>query len=75
MTLTTFATSTSLSVYLTSVKMGDAIGGPDESARLWRVNRTIHELVRDRVRAHRLCGGRIDRLNVHSRDSKSQTMK
>ena len=25
------------------------IGGPDEAARLWRVNRTIHELVKDRV--------------------------
>ncbi|PAV16460.1 RPB5 subunit of DNA-directed RNA polymerase [Pyrrhoderma noxium] len=24
------------------------IGGPDEAARLWRVNRTIHELVKDR---------------------------
>ncbi|KAL5526673.1 RPB5 [Sanghuangporus sanghuang] len=28
--------------------MADAIGGPDEAAKLWRVNRTIHELVRDR---------------------------
>ncbi|KAL5485906.1 RPB5 [Sanghuangporus weigelae] len=28
--------------------MADAVGGPDEAARLWRVNRTIHELVRDR---------------------------
>ncbi|KAL5504033.1 RPB5 [Sanghuangporus vaninii] len=28
--------------------MADAVGGPDEATRLWRVNRTIHELVRDR---------------------------
>lgn len=34
--------------------MADVIGGPDESARLWRVNRTIHELVKDRVRPSRL---------------------
>ena len=30
--------------------MADAIGGPDEAARLWRVNRTVHEMVKDRVR-------------------------
>lgn len=29
--------------------MADSVGGPDEAARLWRVNRTIHELVKDRV--------------------------
>ncbi|THH10873.1 hypothetical protein EW145_g1016 [Phellinidium pouzarii] len=28
--------------------MTDIIGGPDEAARLWRVNRTVHELVKDR---------------------------
>ncbi|KAH8118128.1 RPB5 subunit of DNA-directed RNA polymerase [Phellopilus nigrolimitatus] len=28
--------------------MADTIGGPDEAARLWRVNRTVHELVKDR---------------------------
>ncbi|EJD06769.1 RPB5 subunit of DNA-directed RNA polymerase [Fomitiporia mediterranea MF3/22] len=28
--------------------MTDAVGGPDEAARLWRVNRTIHELIKDR---------------------------
>ena len=33
--------------------MTDVIGGPDEAARLWRVNRTIHELVKDRVRGRR----------------------
>lgn len=38
------------SVNLTlTLRMADAIGGPDEAAKLWRVNRTIHELVRDRV--------------------------
>lgn len=25
------------------------IGGPEEAPRLWRVNRTVHELVKDRV--------------------------
>lgn len=29
--------------------MADNVGGPDEAARLWRVNRTVHELVKDRV--------------------------
>ena len=29
--------------------MADTIGGPEEAPRLWRVNRTIHELVKDRV--------------------------
>ncbi|KAI5122538.1 hypothetical protein M0805_005265 [Coniferiporia weirii] len=28
--------------------MADTIGGPDEAARLWHVNRTVHELVKDR---------------------------
>jgi len=28
--------------------MADTIGGPDEAARLWRINKTIHELVKDR---------------------------
>ena len=31
----------------------DIIGGADEAARLWRVNRTIHELVKDRVSEQR----------------------
>lgn len=29
--------------------MSDPIGGGEEVARLWKVNRTIHELVKDRV--------------------------
>lgn len=35
---------------LWSLQTTTTMGDVDETARLWRVNRTVHELVRDRVR-------------------------
>lgn len=49
----------------------------DEPARLWKVNRTIHELVKDRVRlvySGYYVGGRLNRDRA-GRDSKSRTTK
>ena len=35
----------------------DAMSDSDESAKLWKVNRTIHELVKDRVSAQMMAYG------------------
>lgn len=59
---------------VSTTTMADSVGGPDEAARLWRVNRTVHELVKDRVS---LCFNRYLFVVTEgiSRDSKFLTMK
>jgi len=54
-------------------KVATTMGDVDETAKLWKVNRTIHELVRDRVC---LFLSLISTLNpLSSRASQSQTRK
>ena len=54
-------------------QVATTMGDVDETAKLWKVNRTIHELVRDRVRPSLSL---ISTLNLlSSRASQSQTRK
>ena len=50
-------------------------GEQEESARLWKVNRTIHELVKDRVSCMLHGGPTADAREDYPRDSRSPTTK